>query len=213
MSIGTTTLWLDSKELVKRKLKVLKENTSSTLYKNEKPELVKPTHCMIVQDSGAVLNNNIVAIVNPETGQLCDPDEYGEIWVCSPANIDSYSNSLQKDNESNFNLSIEGVDSNVRFTRTGDYGFLWPVRESDHDEDDDNNSEKGSLHNSNNRLSPNNNACGWDQLVFAGLNYQMVLFVLGSVNETIEVNGMLHYPSDIEDTIDASHINIVSDSW
>ncbi|KAK4225537.1 hypothetical protein QBC38DRAFT_482828 [Podospora fimiseda] len=36
-----------------------------------------------------------------------------------------------------------------------------------------------------------------------------VLFVLGSVGETIEINGLNHFPMDIETTVERSHRNIV----
>jgi len=37
-----------------------------------------------------------------------------------------------------------------------------------------------------------------------------VLFVLGSIGETFEVNGLSHFPMDIEDSVERCHRNIVS---
>lgn len=40
-----------------------------------------------------------------------------------------------------------------------------------------------------------------------------VLFVLGSVGETIEINGLNHFPMDIEASVERSHRNIVPGGW
>jgi acyl-CoA synthetase (AMP-forming)/AMP-acid ligase II len=40
-----------------------------------------------------------------------------------------------------------------------------------------------------------------------------VLFVLGGIGETFEVNGLSHFPMDIEYSIERSHRNIVSGGW
>ena len=40
-----------------------------------------------------------------------------------------------------------------------------------------------------------------------------VLFVLGSVGETFEVNGLNHFPMDIETSVEKSHRNIMPGGW
>lgn len=40
-----------------------------------------------------------------------------------------------------------------------------------------------------------------------------VLFVLGGIGETFEVNGLSHFPMDIEYSIEKSHRNIVPGGW
>lgn len=40
-----------------------------------------------------------------------------------------------------------------------------------------------------------------------------VLFVLGSIGETFEVNGLNHFPMDIENSVEACHRNIVPGGW
>lgn len=40
-----------------------------------------------------------------------------------------------------------------------------------------------------------------------------VLFVLGAIGETFEVNGLSHFPMDIENSIERSHRNIVPGGW
>jgi len=37
-----------------------------------------------------------------------------------------------------------------------------------------------------------------------------LLFVLGSIGETFEVNGLLHFPMDVEKTIEKAHPKIAS---
>lgn len=40
-----------------------------------------------------------------------------------------------------------------------------------------------------------------------------VLFVLGGIGETFEVNGLSHFPMDIEHSIEKCHRNIVTNGW
>lgn len=40
-----------------------------------------------------------------------------------------------------------------------------------------------------------------------------VLFVLGNIGETFEINGLSHFPMDIEATVERSHRNIVPGGW
>lgn len=40
-----------------------------------------------------------------------------------------------------------------------------------------------------------------------------VLFVLGSVGETFEINGLSHFPMDIESSVEKCHRNIVPNGW
>jgi acyl-CoA synthetase (AMP-forming)/AMP-acid ligase II len=40
-----------------------------------------------------------------------------------------------------------------------------------------------------------------------------VLFVLGSVGETFEVDGLIHFPIDIEASVERCHGNIVAGGW
>jgi acyl-CoA synthetase (AMP-forming)/AMP-acid ligase II len=40
-----------------------------------------------------------------------------------------------------------------------------------------------------------------------------VLFVLGGIGETFEIHGLLHFPMDIETSVEKSHPNIVRGGW
>ena len=40
-----------------------------------------------------------------------------------------------------------------------------------------------------------------------------VLFVLGNIGETFEINGLNHFPMDIEASVERCHRNIVPGGW
>lgn len=131
---------------------------------------------LFVQDSGMVPVSTRIAIVNPETQQLCHVGEYGEIWVQSEACAKSFYMSKQLFDEERFNGRILGGDPNVTYVRTGDLGFL---------------------HNVTRPIGPGNQPVE-----------MQILFLLGSIGETFEVNGLSHFAIDIESSIEKSHRNI-----
>lgn len=94
---------------------------------------------------------------------------------------------------------ISELDPELKFARTGDTGFLWPVPAEG--------LEMQSL-----LLGSSNIPTGWEELVFQGLPYQMALFVVGSLLEDMEIDGCTFCPIDLETTIESSHSGIVSGS-
>lgn len=122
---------------------------------------------LIVQDSGMVPVSTQVAIVNPETCQLCRVGEFGEIWVTSEGNADGFYGSRDPLELERFDGRLQHDESMVRYARTGDLGFIYTV-----------NRNAGAM---------------------------QTLFVLGAVGETFEVNGLIHFPTDIEHTVERSH--------
>jgi acyl-CoA synthetase (AMP-forming)/AMP-acid ligase II len=138
-------------------------------------------HFLLVQDSGMVPVSTQIAIVNPETNQLCLVGEYGEIWVQSEANAHSFYGSKERLDAERFNGRTVDGDPNVRYVRTGDLGFL---------------------HNVTKPIGPGG----------APVDMQ-VLFVLGSIGDTFEVNGLNHFSMDIEQSIEKCHRNIVPGGW
>ena len=136
---------------------------------------------LMVQDSGMVPVSTQIAIVNPETNQLCLVGEYGEIWVQSEANAYSFYMSKERLDAERFNGRTIDGDPNVRYVRTGDLGFL---------------------HNVTRPIGPNG----------APVDMQ-VLFVLGSIGDTFEVNGLNHFSMDIEQSVERCHRNIVPGGW
>jgi acyl-CoA synthetase (AMP-forming)/AMP-acid ligase II len=95
--------------------------------------LIVPVHpdsdpsALLLQDSGMVPVSTQISIVNPETNRLCLVGEYGEIWVQSEANMYSFYGSKDALDAERFNGRTFDGDSNVRYVRTGDLGFLHNV--------------------------------------------------------------------------------------
>lgn len=81
-----------------------------------------------VQDSGMVPVCTQIAIVNPETCELCKVGEYGEIWVCAESSVLSYSygSSGVGDafTDARFTAKIKNGNPEYTYLRTGDLGFL-----------------------------------------------------------------------------------------
>lgn len=143
---------------------------------------VDPETCpgaLLVQDSGMVPVSTQVAVVNPETNLLCHTGEFGEIWVESEACVKAFYGS--KDPQ---------FDAERFMGRLLDGGEATSryVRTGD----------LGFLHNVSRPIGPKGE-----------LVEMQVLFVLGGIGETFEVNGMSHFPVDIEYSIERCHRNIV----
>ncbi|KAK5418813.1 hypothetical protein LTR06_002564 [Exophiala xenobiotica] len=162
MSIEPIELWLDTRALRRGLIYPVDPDTDPT--------------ALSVQDSGMVPVATRIAIVNPETCQLCHVGEFGEIWVQSEACAKSFYMSKQLFDEERFNGRIMGGDPNQTYVRTGDLGFL---------------------HNVTRPIGPGNQPVE-----------MQILFVLGSIGETFEINGLNHFPIDIENSIERCHRNI-----
>jgi len=113
MSIEPIELWLDVRALRRGLVYPVDPDADPT--------------ALLVQDSGMVPVSTLIAIVNPETCQLCHVGEYGEIWVQSEACAKSFYMSKQIFDEERFNGRIAGGDPNATYVRTGDLGFLHNV--------------------------------------------------------------------------------------
>lgn len=137
-----------------------------------------------VQDSGMVPVCTEIAIVNPETRKICKEGEYGEIWVCSEANLTSFTNGPRGpvDNFTpyQFNGKIEDGNPDVTYLRTGELGFLHNI----------------SITKNKRNLNENE------------ISSFQPLFVLGKIADTFEVMGLHHFPIDIENTIEFCHADI-----
>ena len=162
MSIEPIELWLDIRALRRGLIFPVDPDTDPL--------------ALLVQDSGMVPVSTRIAIVNPETCQLCHVGEYGEIWVQSEACAKSFYMSKQIFDEERFNGRLLGGDPSVAYVRTGDLGFLQNVTRP---------------------IGPGNQPVE-----------MQILFVLGSIGETFEVNGLNHFPIDIENSVEKCHRNI-----
>ncbi|KAF1986769.1 acetyl-CoA synthetase-like protein [Aulographum hederae CBS 113979] len=132
---------------------------------------------LLVQDSGMVPVSTQISIVNPETNQLCYVGEFGEIWVQSEGNAQSFYGTKDAFDFERFNGRTVDGDPNVKYMRTGDLGFL---------------------HNVSRPIGPNGSQVD-----------MQILFVLGNIGETFDVNGLSHFPMDIELSVERCHRNIV----
>ncbi|KAH6562090.1 hypothetical protein BASA62_009424 [Batrachochytrium salamandrivorans] len=161
MAVEQTTLWLDAVELRNGRVCVVKELRGQQSLAADYQNAI-PSDTIMVQDCGVIVNNTVVAIVNPQTHQLCKPDEVGEIWVSSPGTIDGiagpeYAETTHNSRPSGlFDCVIPGIDAGI-------------------------------------------------EVFSKGLPYEMVLFTLGPFVDEIIVNGLIHYPEDVEATIERWH--------
>ncbi len=73
--------------------------------------------------SGIVLEDPLVRIVNPETGVECGKHEIGEIWLAGSSICAGYWN-RPVSTEETFHARLAGDDSNTKYLRTGDLGFI-----------------------------------------------------------------------------------------
>ncbi|KAF9920557.1 hypothetical protein FBU30_009600 [Linnemannia zychae] len=142
-----------------------------------------------LEDAGTPTVCTSIAIVHPETMEVCSSNQVGEIWVCSDSSTNGFHlpagyqpNAMQPQA---FGACITGYDNRVRYVRTGDIGFLW-------------NSQQQQVVNQG-QWNPGQSAVGLFQL-----------FVLGSIDEAFQVHGLLHFAADIEATIESSHANVAA---
>ncbi len=75
----------------------------------------------VLVSCGHSLPDQKVAIVHPQTLEICPPREVGEIWVSGPSVADGYWNA--QENGRAFNAQLKS-QPNHNFLRTGDLGFL-----------------------------------------------------------------------------------------
>jgi len=166
MCIEPIELWLDTKALRR-----------GLVYPVD-PE--RDQRALLIQDSGMVPVSTQIAIVNPESRQLCSDGEFGEIWVDSEACVKAFYGSRDAFDAERFNgRTVE--DPSIRYVRTGDLGFLHSVSRP---------------------IGPG-----------GALVDMQVLFVLGSIGETFEINGLSHFPMDIEYSVERCHKNVVPGGW
>ncbi len=72
---------------------------------------------------GKNLDNQKIRIVNPETLEVCPPNEVGEIWLNSPSVAKGYWNNPEA-TASTFEAHLPGNNEET-FLRTGDLGFIY----------------------------------------------------------------------------------------
>lgn len=149
-----------------------------------------------------------MAIVNPETREICLSREIGEIWVSSEANVQSYQGAAREHGGRSLSnaspLSVEASNlpngaekSTTEPTSPSDFNSRYNVTIAGGDARINyvRTGEIGFLWN-------------YSKDSFNGGKPTSLLFVLGSIGETFEVNGLMHFPKDIETTVERAHPNI-----
>jgi len=76
----------------------------------------------VLVSSGRSAPDEKVIIVNPDTCELCESNEIGEIWVQSGSVAQGYWNRKEQ-SEATFKAQVKGLEGET-FLRTGDLGFL-----------------------------------------------------------------------------------------
>lgn len=137
-----------------------------------------------LQDSGVVPVCTNVSIVNPETLLPCYEGEVGEIWCCSEANVYNYT--VCRDKKL---LRDEFISQQFksRMAKGADNGLTY-LRTGD---------------------------LGFIRTVeVTNINGDLVrlnlLYVLGRINETIELLGLTHFVGDLERTVRSAHTAITN---
>ncbi|CCC68759.1 hypothetical protein NCAS_0B06750 [Naumovozyma castellii] len=155
------------------------------IVKEVDPSITNETEYIRIQDSGTVPVCTDVSITNPETLLPCFDGEFGEIWCCSEGNVFDYyisdgDKKLLKD-------PFITQQFKSKFDKKVDNGLTY-LRTGD----------LGFI---------KNVTCKNSEGTPINLN---LLFVLGSINETIEVLGLTHFVSDLERTVKATHGSIIN---
>jgi acyl-CoA synthetase (AMP-forming)/AMP-acid ligase II len=152
-----------------------------------------------LEDSGVTTVCTSIAIVHPETLEVCAANQVGEIWVCSDSSVNSFHTPagypVNPTHPQPFNACITGYDPRVRYVRTGDLGFLW-------------NGQQQQI------LQRHQSVAGrsqWTQNSAGSGSFQ--LFVLGRIDESFQIHGLLHFSADVEATVEGSHANVANQGW
>ncbi|KAI1321834.1 hypothetical protein EDD11_000110 [Mortierella claussenii] len=164
-----------------------------------------------VEDSGIPICGTTVAIVNPETREICLSREIGEIWVSSDANVQSYQGAARDHGGRSLSnaspLSVEA--SKIPPTNgSSDKSLAEPPSPSDVNSRYNVTIAGGDARINYVRTGEVGFLWNYSKESFNGGKPTSLLFVLGSIGETFEINGLMHFPKDIEATIERSHPNI-----
>ncbi|KAG9062677.1 hypothetical protein KI688_004981 [Linnemannia hyalina] len=184
-------------------LKALRRGTVQITTEQEDPTGVW------VEDSGIPICGTTVAIVNPETREICLSREIGEIWVSSEANVQSYQGAAREHGRSFSNASPLTVEaSKILPNAATDKVTSEPGSPSDMNSRYNVSIAGGDARISYVRTGEIGFLWNYSKDTFNGGKPTSLLFVLGSIGETFEVNGLMHFPKDVEGTIERCHPNV-----
>ncbi|KAJ8255299.1 hypothetical protein GJAV_G00203300 [Gymnothorax javanicus] len=147
-------------------------------------------HSLPLTESGKILPGVKVIIANTETKGPLGDSHLGEIWVSSPHNASGYYTVHGEEmlHSDYFNTRLSFGDTQTVWARTGYLGFLRRTELTDANGDD------GS----------------WISVGDYSVHYERhdALYVVGSLDETLELRGMRYHPIDIEMSIIRSHKSV-----
>lgn len=142
-----------------------------------------------IQDSGIVPICTDVKIVNPETRKPCLDGEFGEIWCCSEANASDYF------------ISKDVNDPSTRDRLSKDPFITEQFR-----------SKLNGIDNNGLTYLRTGDLGFIENISCLDSNGEMIdfnlLYVLGSINETIDILGLTYFVRDLETTVKGIHISI-----
>ncbi|KAF9087334.1 hypothetical protein BGX23_008193 [Mortierella sp. AD031] len=156
-----------------------------------------------IEDSGIPVCGTTVAIVNPETSETCLSGEIGEIWVSSEANVQPY---IGRTSSSSLSGASATTDSMIEMIKN-----RFHARIISRTVDGSVGANGGKQQQLCSKTYARTGEIGflWNYATpdFNGRQPTGVLFVLGPIGETFEVQGLLHFPSDVEHTIESVYPN------
>lgn len=168
MPVTPMTLYLDPFELGRGLVRIV--NPSET------------SNYVTVLDLGLAPVNSQIVIVNPTTLRICREGEMGEVWVCLESNLVLFTNGLSKPKDyfrlEQFNGKTADGNPDMTYVRTGEIGFLHPIRIR----------RRGQPEHASVKLHP--------------------LFVLGNMGDTFESLGLHYFPVDVERSISLLHASV-----
>ncbi|CCH58992.1 hypothetical protein TBLA_0B01490 [Henningerozyma blattae CBS 6284] len=160
------------------------------LIKEIDPSAVGSDGYLRIQDSGVVPVCTDIAIVNPETKMQCYSGEFGEIWCCSEANAYDYylfKSDLKNTKRKLIKDQFITEQFKTKIEGNGDTGLTY-LRTGD--------------------LGFIKNVTVTDSV--GSVKNLNLLYVLGSINESIDHLGLTHFVTDLEQTVKTVNKSILN---
>ncbi|SCU88210.1 LADA_0E08834g1_1 [Lachancea dasiensis] len=186
LGIAPVDTYLDPTALREGMIKEVDPNTASH---------AELSQCLVLQDSGVVPVCTDLSVVNPETLEPCYENEIGELWCCSEGNAYDYNISSITAAEKLLDLShTKSSKSSLKKHPFISAQFKSKIR--------------GNTDNGLSYLRTGD--LGFIKSIRCTDSRDNVLtlsllYVLGSINETIEILGLTHFVIDLETTIKNAH--------
>jgi len=96
---------------------------SADELQNNKLQIADETAAKVSMLVSSGLPAQTLQIVNPQSLQICKPDEVGEIWVTSPSVAQGYWQKSET-TQAIFQAQLNDDKTHARYLRTGDLGFI-----------------------------------------------------------------------------------------